>query len=611
MNPRRLVATMATMGLVGAAVAAGPAATGARSSDDAGSGARTATPIQHLVVIFQENVSFDHYFGTYPWALNASGQPAFHPSGSTPTVNGLCGPPFQPRSTEDSNQRATSGSLPCDPQAPLLTANPNLSNPQRLDRSQSHTCSQDHTYSDEQAAYHSGLMDKVVEFESSKSAGAPKDLGSCLATASNPPTPQPATPGNFAVMDYYDGNTVTAMWNYANRFALSDNSFQTQFGPSTVGAVNLISGNTFGSYCQTGGASTTFGVDESVPTGTTAPTCPASPPTQGGPSGPQGPMTIVGDPQPTYDVCSSRETTAMGGQNIGDLLNAKGVSWGWFTGGFHTPGFGSPSAPACQQRHTAQYCSPTPCTPTADYIPHHEPFQYYASTRNALHAQPASVNEIGHNGQANHQYDLTDFTAAANAGKLPAVSYLKAPAYQDGHAGYSTPLDEQAFVVQTINFLQHLDSWSSTAVVLAYDDSDGWYDHVVSPILIQSQTPLDRLAGSELCGTNTRQSPPARTGATPGSQQARCGYGPRLPLLVISPYARGNAVDNTVTDQSSILRFVEDNWLNDQRIGSGSADGIAGSLIGMFDFANPRFDRLILNPTTGQPSGDGIGDRQQ
>jgi len=295
----------------------------------------------------------------------------------------------------------------------------------------------------------------------------------------------------------------------------------------------------------------------------------------------------------------------------GSLLNAKGVTWGWFQGGFHLPGFGSPTAPACTQSHAAQFCSPTPCTPTADYIPHHEPFQYYASTRNAQHAQPASINEIGHNGQANHQYDLTDFYAAAKAGKMPAVSYLKAPAYQDGHAGYSTPLDEQVFLVNTINFLQQLDSWSSTAVVIAYDDSDGWYDHVVSPILIQSQTPLDKLAGSELCGSNTKQSPPARTGATPGSQQARCGYGPRLPLLVVSPFAQRNSVDNTLTDQSSILRFVEDNWLGGQRIGNGSADGMAGNISGMFDFTGPKFDRLILDPVTGQPTGDQRGaDRQ-
>ena len=64
------------------------------------------------------------------------------------------------------------------------------------------------------------------------------------------------------------------------------------------------------------------------------------------------------------------------------------------------------------------------------------------------------------------------------ARNFPAVSFLKAPAYQDGHAGYSDPIDEQTFVVNVVNFLQKSEDWDSTAVVILYDDSDGWYDHV-------------------------------------------------------------------------------------------------------------------------------------
>src|SRR5579862_5514535 len=83
----------------------------------------TSTPIKHLVVIFQENVSFDHYFGTYPNATNPPGEPRFTPASGTPTVNGLSGA--------------------------LLTANPNGMNPDRLDRSQPLTCDQDHDYTPE------------------------------------------------------------------------------------------------------------------------------------------------------------------------------------------------------------------------------------------------------------------------------------------------------------------------------------------------------------------------------------------------------------------------------------------------------------------------------
>jgi phospholipase C len=87
--------------------------------------------------------------------------------------------------------------------------------------------------------------------------------------------------------------------------------------------------------------------------------------------------------------------------------------------------------------------------------------------------------------------------------------------------------------------------------------------------------------------------------------QGRCGYGPRLPFNVISPYAKANFVDHTVSDQSSIIRFIEDNWLGGERIGAGSTDAIAGSINNMFDFSHCREEDgiLILNPSTGQVQG--------
>jgi phospholipase C len=106
----------------------------------------TTTPIKHLVVIFQENVSFDHYFGTYPHALNPVGQPAFTARKGTPTVDGLSGA--------------------------LLTANPNLGNPQRLDRSQALTCDMGHGYTDEQSAMNHGAADRYVQTAPSPPASA-------------------------------------------------------------------------------------------------------------------------------------------------------------------------------------------------------------------------------------------------------------------------------------------------------------------------------------------------------------------------------------------------------------------------------------------------------
>ena len=134
-------------------------------------------------------------------------------------------------------------------------------------------------------------------------------------------------------------------------------------------------------------------------------------------------------------------------------------------------------------------------------------------------------------------------------------------------------------------------------MVLAYDDSDGWYDHQASPVTNASTSGDDALNGPGEC-THTRA---GGTTAMLDGFEERCGYGPRLPLLVLSPFAKRNAVDHTVTDQSSILRFVEDNWLGGERI-RGSYDRLAGSLDGMFSWQRPVSRPLFLDPATGAPS---------
>jgi phospholipase C len=531
----------------------GQGAGGGDHGQGGGDSSSTTTPIKHLVVIFQENVSFDHYFGTYPNAANTDGSP-FNASPQTPTVNGLSGA--------------------------LLTNNPNLGNPQRLNHSQALTCDQDHDYTDEQGAFDHGLMDMFVQ-----KTGSGPTLAQCLASVGNT-TPAGGVNPNYAVMDYYDGNTVTGLWNYAQHFAMSDNSYSTVFGPSTPGAINVTGTNTFGAIC--GPTSAVF----------QAPACPAGvgSTTPGTAPSAQGRGTVYGDADPYFDKCSAGSTIEMGGQNIGDLLNKSGITWGWFQGGFSNPGYvpGNPSTYDNKEVCTGSHKNIGGAT-VADYSAHHEPFEYYASTANPQHLPPSSIAMIGHTDQANHQYDLADFFAAADHGNLPAVSYLKAAKYQDGHAGYSDPLDEQTFLVNTINHLQKLSSWKSTAVIVLYDDSDGWYDHEIGPIVSQSQTTLDTLSGTGMCGNNSPLD----------GQQAKCGVGPRQPLLIISPFAKRNFVDGTFTDQSSVVQFIEDNWLAGQRIGSGAADARAGTLDNMFTFQGQRNGRLFLDPTTGEPAGDG------
>jgi phospholipase C len=640
-----LLAALASVG--GTVVATGAASAGSLSSrqsqariTDVGAGAPTATPIKHVIVIFQENVSFDHYFGTYPNAANTDGQ-TFTAAPGTPAVDGL--------------RPATSPSLPPNLRhsSNLLTSNPNTALPQRLDSSPTGTaghaggqltCDQDHDYSDEQSAFDGGKMDRFVQA-----------TGTATGT-----TPGGAPCQAAQVMDYYDGNTVTGIWNYAQHYALNDNAFGTTFGPSSPGAINVASGNT-------GNVDTAHSIN-SPPIST--PTSPNGDITADGTGG----FSLTSDAQPFWDDCSTRDAVAMTGTNIGDELNRAGLSWGWFQGGFRpstsfsagltatgNTGQGSRtfipdefakagfqnSVPhssnegLCDSVHpvgvalggTGQYGYKN------DYIPHHEPFQYYVSTANPHHltipTEPgggdtlAGLKEIGTDTQSyvkgvpqfntpNHQYDSSDFdqlVAAINNGQLPAsalpaVTYLKAPGYEDGHPGYSDPEDEQQFVVREINTLMQSPDWKSTAVIVNWDDSDGWYDHVYSGVINPSVSPADNLTDTSTTGTTSGQcGPKTQTKAPLAGEQGRCGFGPRIPMLVISPYARHNHVDSNLADQSSILNFIEYNWHLPGIPGSADhvlaatdkKEGIPFDLAGMFKFGDQVNEKLILDPGTGQP----------
>jgi phospholipase C len=288
----------------------------------------------------------------------------------------------------------------------------------------------------------------------------------------------------------------------------------------------------------------------------------------------------------------------MSGRNIGDLLTEHNVSWGFFQGGFDLSVVNANGTTGCRRSSR----SPWAQVLKRDYQPHHEPFQYYASTANPKHIRPASPTVVGtnHDGGANHQYDTHDFFDALRAGNFPAVSYLKAPAYEDGHSGYSSPLDEQQFVVKVVNFIQQQKEWKNTLIIIAYDDSDGWYDHRMVRPLNGSTTAVDALDGPGKCGDGSTALP----GVNPATKhaQGRCGPGPRLPLLIISPWAKTNFVDHTHTDQTSTLRLIEDLFLRGERIGGGSFDAQSGSLMGMLDFSKSQpqnAEPFILEPETG------------
>jgi len=514
----------------------------------------TATPIKHLVVIFGENRSFDHYFGTYPAAANPPGEPTFRAKPWTPQVHGL-----------------TPALLTMNPNKLNPTNGVNAVNPFRLDRTQANTEGQNHSYTPEQLAYDNGTADRFPAFTGNNTVSSTGAFGT-----------------HGLVMGYFDGNTVTAMWNYAQHFAMSDNAYTDTYGPSTPGAIAVVSGTNNGAKVVLGSAAT-------VPDG-------------------HGGLSLIGDTDPAFDSCSSTTNTMMmTSKNIGDLLNARHITWGGFMGGFDLTATNDNGTVGCKR---STFSSVLDATAT-DYVPHHNWFQYYASTANPTHARPTSLAQIGHTDDkdstatpVHHEYDVNDFFNAVSAGNYPSVSYLKAPAVGDAHPGNSDPLDEQAFVVKVINFLQQQPDWDSTAVIIAYDDSDGWYDHRYAAPTTSSfdsitregtVTGADQLNGPGIC--NSAHAKPGE-GVNGGIVNGRCGPGTRTPFLVISPYARANFVDGTLITQASVVRFIEDNWLRGERIGQGSGDVSTGSIMGMFDFYRPRFTLtppLFLDPEQGTP----------
>lgn len=431
------------------------------------------TPVKHVVVVMLQDESFDRYFGHYPIAENKAGEVAFQAKANTPRIAGF---------TKE-----------------VMTHNPNLTNPFRFAPGEP-TCDLGYGPLAQKASYNHGQNNMFIWLDTEGPSNSINDDG-CF--------PQ-------SVMGYYDGNTVHALWEYAQHNALADHFFATDYSSTVSGLINEIAGGTKGV------------LPKKV-------------------SGVNYHDDLIGDNFPLYDDASSgRGLVRLTRPNIGDLLNQHQISWGAFVGGF-APTSKVAGRAVMASRSLNQQGSVEP-----DYIASNEPFQYFKSTANPHHLPPLSDSHIGLNDQANHQYDLHLLWTALQNHQLPAVSFVIPKTGQNGHVGNSSPLDEQAFLQTLITRLKKSSDWSTTAVILVWNNSDGWYDHITPP-----QAP------KEMMGS---------------------GYGPRLPFLIVSPLAKHNYVEHNMLDQGSVLRFIEDNWQLG-RLGKHTADRFAHSLDSMFAFA--------------------------
>ena len=188
---------------------------------------------------------------------------------------------------------------------------------------------------------------------------------------------------------------------------------------------------------------------------------------------------------------------------IGDTLDAKGVSWAWYAGGWNTVNAGTPEAR--KQIYSG----------SVNFQPHHQPFNYYAAFDPATHAAA----------RAEHLKDFdTSFLADAAAGKLPAVAFYKPQGNLNQHAGYANVSDGDAHIAEVIAKLQQSPQWAHMMIVVTYDENGGFYDHAAVP------------AGD------------------------RWGPGTRIPAIIVSPFAKKGFVDKTPYDTASILRFITRRW---------------------------------------------------
>jgi phospholipase C len=201
---------------------------------------------------------------------------------------------------------------------------------------------------------------------------------------------------------------------------------------------------------------------------------------------------------------------------IGDRLSDKMIDWAWYSGGWNDAIAGNADADADD---AFQF--------------HHQPFIYFANYGD------------GTPGRAAHLKDETDFLAAAQAGTLPAVSFVKPVGVENEHPGYATVAEGEKHIVTLIDAIRSGPSWKDTAIIVTYDENGGQFDHVAPPVVDQF------------------------------------GPGTRVPTMIVSPFAKKGFVDSTVYDTTSILATIEHRWGLDPL---SSRDAAANDLKNAFDF---------------------------
>ena len=221
------------------------------------------------------------------------------------------------------------------------------------------------------------------------------------------------------------------------------------------------------------------------------------------------------------------------GPNLGDILQQHGVGWAWYSQGLKAMQDANPQSPTqCPAPPTdcPANVNKTPC----DYDPSDNPFNYYDST----------VDKTA----SSRDFD-SQFASDLSSGKLPPVVFVKALGYKTEHPALGTISAGVTFVKSVTDAVAASPVAASTLVLFTYDEGGGFFDHISPP------------------ATSTVDNQP---------------YGTRVPMLAIGPFAKKNYVSHVTMEHSSVVKFIEWNWLG----------GTTGQLMGRDATVNNLGDLL-------------------
>ena len=461
-----------------------PSTSAGESATDSGSDGSVAPTglgkLNHIVIVYMENHSFDNLYGEFPNADGVLGLDASAPN--VAQVDGT-GAPYATLMPPQLNGMPLPGFPATLPNAPFVldeyvaadAAPPDLH----------------HIFYTEQFQINGGAMNKFAFWSDAK--------GMVM--------------GHYRTMDL-------PVPKEATKYTLCDRFHHAAFGGSFLNHQWLIAART-----------PEFPIAQAIDAGAVDDPDAAVPGANENPVNPEGFVVNTAfsgnSPHPSFAVPANRRVPNQTYDSIGDRLSAKGLDWAWYSGGWddamaYSADAGPPSGGGSPVVEKFQY--------------HHQPFVYFEKYKDGTAAK------------AKHLKDEKEFLAAAAAGTLPAVSFVKPVGIDNEHPGYTDVLSGDQHLLAVIDAVRKGPNWKDTAIIVTYDEHGGFWDHVAPP------------------------------------KVDKWGPGSRVPTIVISPYAKKGFVDHTVYDTTSILATIE------KRYGLApltSRDQNAKDMSAAFDFTAP------------------------